>query len=91
MKLEQNSTIENNVRLEVYNLFVSAGRAPTVDEVAEALAMDRGTAFEAFEALGRGHVLVLQPDTREVWMAMPFSALPTAFSVSVGEQRWSAN
>jgi hypothetical protein len=91
MKLEPGSTMENDVRLAVYRHFVSAGRAPTIDEVADALVLDRDVVCEAFEALERGHVLVLQPDTREVWMAMPFSAVPTPFSVIVGKRRWWAN
>jgi hypothetical protein len=59
--------------------------------VARTLALDRVAVREAFETLEAGHVLVLQPETRKVWMAMPFSAVPTAFSVRVGERRWWAN
>ena len=81
----------NEARLFVYRHFVSKGREPSIAESAGALGMSEDQVGEAFETLERGHVLVLQPDTREVWMAMPFSALPTAFSVRVGESRWWAN
>jgi hypothetical protein len=36
-------------------------------------------------------MLVLQPDSGEVLMASPFSAVPTAYRVEAGEQGWWAN
>jgi hypothetical protein len=35
--------------------------------------------------------LVLLPDSPLVWMAEPFSAVPTAFRVESGERRWWGN
>ncbi len=34
---------------------------------------------------------MLDPATRELWMAMPFSATPTQFRVTAGERAWWAN
>jgi hypothetical protein len=87
----RSTTSEVDVRLFVYRHFVSECRAPTVLEVAEAFDADHGQIREAFEVLEQGHVLVLHPDTREVMMAMPFSAVPTTFTVTVGESSWWAN
>jgi hypothetical protein len=42
------------------------------------------------ERLAVSCVLALDP-RGEVWMAHPFSALPTAFAVSVGARRYHAN
>ena len=45
----------------------------------------------AFERLGAGKALVLQPASGEVFMAEPFSAVPTAFEVESRGQRWYGN
>ena len=81
----------NEARMYVYRHFVAEGRAPSIAEVAVGLGVGTEQVRSAFEALAQGHVLVLQPETREVWMAMPFSAVRTSFSVCVGERRWWAN
>jgi hypothetical protein len=82
---------ENDVRLFVYRRFVSACRAPTIAETAEAFGMDRERMLEIFEGLEQGHVFVLEPDTRQIRMAMPFSAVPTSFKVTSGAFSWWAN
>jgi hypothetical protein len=82
---------DNAVRLFVYRRFVSACRAPTIGETAEAFDADRERMLEIFESLEQGHVLVLEPDTRQVRMAMPFSAVPTGFKVTSGASSWWAN
>jgi hypothetical protein len=70
---------------------VDEARPPTASEIAVTL----NVATEEIEAsLGRladGHVLVLAPGTPYVWMANPFSAIPTPFEVQVGERRYFGN
>lgn len=69
----------NAVRMAVYNHFAAHGTAPL------------GQPSEALEELAAQRVLVLDPVTREIRMAMPFSATPTAFRVSDGATTWYAN
>jgi hypothetical protein len=45
----------------------------------------------SLERLGAAHVLVLHPTTRGLWMAMPFSAVPTCFRVRALGRDWWAN
>lgn len=79
------------VRLAVYQHFLEAGEAPDIPAVAERVTADPASVGEAFERLATQHVLVLQPGTREIWMAMPFSAVPTAFRVRTAHGSWWAN
>jgi len=79
------------VRLCVYRHFIDAGRGPSVQEAADALAMSVREVESAYRRLDEGHALVLQPGTVEIWMAMPFSALETTFRVTVGDRSWWAN
>jgi hypothetical protein len=91
MSGENDLRFQNEVRVYVYEHFVSQCRAPTIAEVADALAVSTECVHVAFESLADRHVLVLHPDTREVWMAMPFSAVHTSFRVLVGDSAWWAN
>jgi len=85
------STLENDVRLEVIDCFVAHQRPPTSAELARSLDASLQQIKAAMETLAEAHVLVLKPTSREVWMAMPFSAVPTDFRVLVGGKAWWAN
>jgi Alkylmercury lyase len=45
----------------------------------------------SYERLRDDRAIVLDPETREVWMANPFSAVPTPFEVRIGERSWFGN
>ncbi len=45
----------------------------------------------SYSRLADAHTLVLQPESGEVLMANPFSAVPTAFSVISENGQWWAN
>ena len=79
------------VRLHVYHQFIEAGSAPAVGETAAALGRSVGEVEHAYRRLDEDHALVLTPGTDRIWMAMPFSAVPTPFRVTSGERSWWAN
>lgn len=78
------------VRSAVYARFAT-GDVPSASDVATDIAMDVDEVIECYERLAAVHVLVLDPDSRQVWMAMPFSAVPTAFRVDGLGRQWFAN
>jgi Alkylmercury lyase len=84
------SLFEKQVRYQVYAQFVVLGRAPTTEEVAQALSCSRSEVPAAYQQLAAGKALVLQ-ESGEVLMAEPFSAVPTPFAVEVGNRRWWGN
>ena len=45
----------------------------------------------ALEALAVNRQVILDPKTREIWMAGPFSAVPTRFRVHGAKASWWAN
>ena len=81
------SELDNSVRLAIYETFVSSGRCPTVADVASHLGIPEDESKAAFLRLAQAHVLVLQPESREVLMANPLSAVPTAFEVVIKDGR----
>ena len=82
---------DRDVRLAVYRHFVSARRAPGAHELAEALGSEMDLIHQSIARLADEHVLVIDPESLEIRMAMPFSATPTTYSVNVGEDSWWAN
>lgn len=78
------------VRRTILGTFASGG-VPTRLSVSQALAVDYAEVVASYRRLADGHVIVPDPDSGEVWMAMPFSALPTEFRVVVGERSVWAN
>jgi hypothetical protein len=64
----------DDVRLFVYLRFVSECRAPTIVEIARAFDASVRQIRNVLETLAEDHILVLDPDPREIQMAMPFSA-----------------
>ena len=85
------SAIDADVRAEVYRFFVADGRAPVAAEVAERLGTDQYAVEESYRRLADSHMLVLAPGTPHIWMANPFSALPTAYPVEAGGRTWFGN
>lgn len=85
------STLDRDVRLAVYRTFVEEGRPPTTREVAVSLGVETLDVEASIRRLADDHVLVLAPGTPYVWMANPFSAIPTPFEVEVGDRRYFGN
>jgi hypothetical protein len=84
--------LDRSVRLYVYGQFLERGGPPTVDEAAAALHAPPAEVRAAFRRLAADRVLVLSPpDGSRIQMAMPFSAVPTPFSVSAAGRTWWAN
>lgn len=78
------------VRLAVYRHFVEHGSAPAASVVAAALGAAESDVEAALRRLAASRALVLRPGTADVWMAMPFSAVPTPFRVKTARgTRWA--
>jgi len=75
----------------VYRHLVRTGQAPGLRDISAQVGVEPATTSASLERLDASHVVVLHPTTRELWMAMPFSAIPTQFRVSSGERAWWAN
>ncbi len=85
------AAFDNEVRVSIYRFFVEEGRAPVAVEVADSLGTSALDVESAFRRLHDSHVIVLAPGTPYIWMANPFSALPTPFTVTVGERTYWGN
>jgi hypothetical protein len=84
-------TIDDVVRLAIMRMFVDEGRPPAPNELASMVEMQQAGVEASLRRLTDAHVIALAPGTPLVWMANPFSALPTPFEVRSGDRRWWGN
>ena len=71
-----------------YRQFVELGRAPTVHDIAAAIGASPDDIWAGWQRLHDDHALVLQSNAREIRMANPFSAVPTAYRVFADDRWW---
>ncbi len=74
------------IRNRTYLRFVELGRAPAPEEIGPSDAIRA-----SWRRLHEAHALVLAPETDELLMANPFSAVPTAHRVHGNGRSWYAN
>jgi ribonuclease HI len=82
---------ERAVRLFVYRHFVDTARAPDVADIARAINIEPDRAASALRRLAELRALVLAPASIAIWMAHPFSAVPTAYPVETRDRTYWAN
>jgi hypothetical protein len=85
------ASFDRAVRLAVYRRVVAEGVPPAAPQIAHEVGAGTKDVEISLRRLADGHVLVLEPGTTSIWMAAPFSAIPTPFPVAVGDRRYFAN
>jgi len=83
--------LERRVRALVYRSLLDTTRAPDPDALATAIGVSAADVDAALRRLAEQHLLVLMPGATAIWMAHPFSAVPTPFPVAVGDRTYYAN
>ncbi len=83
--------LETDAKLAIYRHFAQRAVAPSTDEIAEALEIDREAVPGLLAALRRKRVLWLEDDGRTIRMAPPFSAVETQHRVEVDGRTYFAN
>jgi hypothetical protein len=77
-----------DVRLTVYREFVRSTQAPTIEMIADTIQATPEAVRAALERLAAAKALVLQPESREILMANPLSAVPTPYRVRMQERSY---
>jgi hypothetical protein len=78
------------VRETIYKAIVTTGRVPSTAEIAEQRRIDEGSVRNGLKALSDAHVIILTPDSSDVWAAPPFAANPTSFRVHASHRSFYA-
>ena len=82
---------DDGMRIFIYSYIVDAGAPPSSAQIATQLGISHESARDAVRALGAAKQVVLDAQTGEIWMAGPFSAVPTRFRVHGATASWWAN
>ena len=83
--------IDALARKIVYDHFILNASSPSRATVASGLSISDAEAAASFNRLAQAHLLVLQPQSGEILMANPFSAVPTPFRVTSEGRQWWGN
>lgn len=83
--------LDLQIRARIYDSFLETGRCDAVETLAHLLGAPQVEIRASLKRLAEAHMLVLQPESGEVLMAIPFSAVPTAFRVESGDRGWWGN
>jgi hypothetical protein len=83
--------LDADIRRLVYEHTKSHGHPPAITELVVAGSSSATAIRAALRRLAEARVLVLQPETGEILMAPPFSAVPTTFVVETSRHASSAN
>lgn len=70
-----------NIRLYLYEMLVNTGSAPSHDAIAKKFDIPIGEAKQALHRLNDAHLIFLRPDTDDLMMAFPLSAVKTDYQV----------
>jgi Alkylmercury lyase len=85
-------TADSQIRLWIYRHFADTGRAPSPVEVASRFELTPDQVARCLCRLqSEADALVLIPGSPYIWMAEPFSAVPTSFRVRSGTREWWGN
>lgn len=88
---DREKAFDERLRVRIFEHLAATGRAPSSEVLAAGAGRGREEIREALARLGSRRAVVLDPRSGEIWMAGPFSAVPTPFRV-IGEGRaWWAN
>lgn len=80
-----------SVRTRIYRSFAASGGAPALAEIAAAEGTTENKVRASLGRLYEAHEVAPTPDGDAVWMANPFSAVPTDYVVETPEMTCYAN
>jgi len=82
---------ERAVRLFIYRHLIETANAPDLATIARATGIAENDVTAALRTLADQHAIVLAPASVSIWMAHPFSAVPTPYPVDAGGRTYWAN
>ncbi|MDG2282221.1 MAG: organomercurial lyase [Longimicrobiales bacterium] len=79
------------VRTNIYQFFGESGRAPALGAMAAALGGTEHQIRVSLQRLFEAHEIAPSPDGNAIWMANPFSGVPTDYVVETPDMTCYAN
>ncbi|MGI9569780.1 MAG: hypothetical protein ACR2PH_08605 [Desulfobulbia bacterium] len=89
--MDNENVFDNEVRHIIYTTFKEEAKPPTTEDVAILLKKDIASIEKSFVRLADSHHIALAPGSYSIWMAHPFSALPTNYTAEIDLKKYYAN
>ena len=80
-----------DIRHFIYTTFAGTCRPPTTCETAGHFGISIAAVENSYERLAAAHHIALAPGSHAIWMAHPFSGLPTNYAAEVGHKKYWGN
>jgi hypothetical protein len=82
---------DQDLRYEIYRHFAKTRQAPSLDDLTKVMEVGEAEVVEGLDRLAENHAIALAPGSSTIWMAHPFSAVPTVYPVYTARGRFWAN
>ncbi len=85
------SPFDKDLRLEIYQHFARTTQAPSMETLAKQMSVAAKEIEQGLTRLSHLHAIALKPDSFDIWMAHPFSAVITDYPVQTTRGTYWAN
>jgi hypothetical protein len=89
--MQMMESFDKDVRHFIYTTFAETALPPTTRQVSEHLKVSIASVENSFERLANSHDIALAPGSHSIWMAHPFSGIPTNYVTSIGQKKYHGN
>ena len=83
--------LDKDVRYYIYKSFEETTKPPTTEDISNVFEIPISQAEESFQRLAGDHQIVLASGSYSIWMAHPFSSIPTNYVTEVGGKKYWGN
>lgn len=91
MRTTAEPELDHRVRLLVFEHTVTSGAVPRIAEISSAVGKPPEEVDASLRRLAAERMIVLAPGTSNIWMANPFSAVPTDFRIEARGKTYYGN
>ena len=89
--MDVQESLDKSVRYYIYKSFEETTKPPTTEDISEYFDIPISQAEGSFQRLANAHQIALAPGSYSIWMAHPFSSVPTNYTTTIGAKKYFGN
>jgi DNA-binding transcriptional MocR family regulator len=89
--MQRDTISDMDVRHAIYTTFAETTLPPTTAQLSDHFGVSIASIEAAFDRLAADHHIALAPGSYSIWMAHPFSGVPTNFTTQAGGKKYWGN
>jgi hypothetical protein len=89
--MENTNELNLDVRHFIYQTFSNTSKPPTTIEIGNHLQVSISEIENSLERLADSHHIALAPGSYSIWMAHPYSGIPTKFVAEINGKKYWGN